>query len=241
MVDLDLQLQQKQFNSAMYKYTSRKIYKLFGKLVSVVNVSFQIYLLYLITQISISAFWNVNAFFAAFILTDFVNGLVHMIMDNTAGYNSIAGPLIANFHLHHKKPMYKKSPILFVYFNETGAKVWLVGYLFIVSLILSFSNPNPVAAYILVYVGILSSVAEVSHYLCHTSDSGIFMFLSKIGVFLSKQHHAKHHLKDNTNYAFLNGCTDPLINLIAGKFYKGYKETTDCHFAQYTGEGSENR
>jgi len=240
-MDLDLQLQQKQFNSAMYKYTNRKIYKLFGKLVSLINVSFQIYLLYLVIQISISAFWNVAAFIAAFFLTDFVNGLVHMIMDNTAGYNSIAGPLIANFHLHHKTPMYKKSPILLVYFNETGAKVWLVGYLFVVTLILSLSNPNPVAAYILVYVGILSSFAEVSHYLCHTSDSGTFMFLSKIRVLLSKHHHAQHHYNENTNYAFLNGCTDPLINLIAGKFYKGYKSTTDCHFARYFGEGSENR
>jgi len=61
-MDLDLQLQQKQFNSAMYKYTNRKIYKLFGKLVSFINVSFQIYLLYLVIQISISAFWNVAAF-----------------------------------------------------------------------------------------------------------------------------------------------------------------------------------
>lgn len=33
--------------------------------------------------------------------------------------------------------------------------------------------------------------------------------------------------------AFLNGLTDPLINLIARKIYKGYKNTTDLHFAKY--------
>ena len=240
-MDSELELKQKEFNSAMYKYTNRKVYKLFGKLISIINVSLQIYLLYLIIQIPISAFRNILAFIIAFLLTDFVNGIVHLIMDNTERYNSIAGPLIANFHLHHKTPMYKKSPLILVYFNESGAKVWLVGYLFIVALILSFSNPNSLVAYILVYVGILSSVAEVSHYLCHTSESVVYMFLSKAGILLSKRHHAKHHLEDNKNYAFLNGSTDPLINLIAGKFFKGYKNTTDCHFANYIGEGSSNR
>jgi sterol desaturase/sphingolipid hydroxylase (fatty acid hydroxylase superfamily) len=241
MVDLNLQLKQKEFNSAMYKYTNRKIYKLFGKLISIINVSLQIYLLYLLTQIQIGVVWNIIAFLVAFVLTDFVNGIVHMIMDHISDYSSVAGPLIANFHLHHQKPVYKKSNVLLVYFNESGAKVWLAGYLFIVCLLFTFFNPNPVAACVLIYFGILSSIAEVSHYLCHMSDSGLCMFLSKIGVLLSKGHHFKHHLKDNTNYAFLNGCSDPLINLIAGRFCKGYKNTTDRHFARYFGEGSDNR
>lgn len=93
----------------------------------------------------------------------------------------------------------------------------------------------------LVYIGILSSVAEVSHYLCHSSTSAVADFLGKVGLLLSKHHHAKHHLRDNCNYAFLNGFTDPLLNRIAAAFCKGYKNNTDLHYANYISEDSENR
>ncbi|MCX5856843.1 MAG: hypothetical protein NTZ57_02870 [Deltaproteobacteria bacterium] len=168
----------------------------------------------------------------AYVLTDFINGLVHMYMDNNDRYDSVAGPLIANFHMHHKIPRYKRNNLLLVYFNETGSKVWLVGYLLAVSLLLEVGL-DPVVLYILVYIGILSSFAEVSHYLCHTSPAKMSIFLGNIGILLSKRHHAEHHIEDNTSYAFLNGFTDPLLNLIAARFYKGYKQTTDLHYLQY--------
>jgi len=236
-----MELKQRQFNCAMELYTRKGIYRLSGRLVSTVNVSLQIYLLYQIILIPIGAAWQVVAIVIAYIVTDFVNGLVHMYMDNNDRYDSIAGPFIANFHLHHKKPMYRTNPLLLVYFNETGSKVWLIGYLLVVSLLLGASEPNPVAMHILVYVGILSSVAEVSHYLCHTSNSPVAIFLARIGLLLPKRHHARHHMSDNNSYAFLNGFTDSLINLLAMKLYKGYKNTTDRHFALYSGEGSDNR
>jgi hypothetical protein len=58
---------------------------------------------------------------------------------------------------------------------------------------------------------------------------------------MSKRHHARHHLADNVDYAFLNGLTDPLLNVIAKKLYPGYKDTTDLHYAAYTGKGTDNR
>ena len=88
-----------------------------------------------------------------------------MFMDSNDDYDSPAGPLIAAFHLHHKTPLYKKNNILLVYFNESGAKNWLVGYLLIAVILISTSPIHPVLSYIMVYFGILSSVAEVSHYL----------------------------------------------------------------------------
>lgn len=238
---MDLELKQKQFNAAMELYTGKPVYKSVGRTVSTVNVFLQIYLLIQIAAMPIDPAWQIIAIFLAFILADFVNGLVHLYMDNNDSYESIAGPFIANFHLHHKKPMYRRHPLLLVYFNETGSKIWLVGYLILVSLLLGAAGFNPVVMHILVYAGILSSVAEVSHYLCHTSNSSIAMFLGRTRLLLPKRHHAKHHMSDNKNYAFLNGVTDPLINLIAGKTCPGYKNTTDRHFARYAGEGSENR
>lgn len=238
---MDLELKQKQFNAAMERYSTTSGYRLFGKLVATLNVSLQLYLLMLLPGVSIGAGWQMVAFFAAFILADFVNGVVHMIMDNNDSYESIAGPLIASFHLHHRTPMYRENPLHIVYFNESGAKVWLVPYLFAVLLLVTLSEPHPVLIHLLVYLGILSSVAEVSHYLCHTSTSRLAGFLGRIGLLLGKRHHARHHAADNNNYAFLNGCSDPLINLIARSFFTGYKKNTDLHYARYEGAGTKNR
>jgi hypothetical protein len=238
---VELTLKQKQFNHAMELYNSQHAYKSFGIVISITNILIQIYLLYRVTSLSIGIVRQIAAFVVAFLITDFMNGLVHMHMDRNDDYESIAGPLIANFHLHHKTPQYKRHPLIIVYFNETGSKIWLVGYLLIVSLFLEASIVNAVALYALVYIGILSSVAEVSHYLCHSSNSPTATFLAGIGLLLPKRHHAKHHLQDNMNYAFLNGFTDPLINLIAEKYSEGYKNNTDLHYAHYTGEDHDSR
>jgi sterol desaturase/sphingolipid hydroxylase (fatty acid hydroxylase superfamily) len=241
MTPVELSSKQQQFNAAMDLYNSGSRYKVFGVAVSIINVSLQIYLLYRIWPNSIGAGRQLFSILVAYLVTDFINGLVHLYMDNNDHYDSPAGPLIANFHMHHKIPQYKKHNLLVVYFMETGSKIWLVGYLLAVLLLVELPGLNPVVLYLLVYIGILSSFAEVSHYLCHTSLSPIAVFLGNCGLLLSKRHHALHHLQDNSNYAFLNGLSDPLINLIAAKYYQGYKNNSDLHFAHYAGADGEDR
>jgi hypothetical protein len=236
-----LEAKKLQFNTAMELYENAIVYQIIGKIVSLANVSLQLYLLWLVLPLSIGVPLQLAAFVAAYVLTDFLNGLVHMYMDNNDSYDSIAGPLIAAFHLHHRTPLYKKNPIPVVYFNESGAKNWLVGYLLLAAFLIKTSSVHPAISYILVYVGILSSVAEVSHYCCHTVDGRMTNLLRKAGLFLSKKHHARHHLEDNVQYAFLNGVADPLLNTIARTFFRGYKNTTDRHYAAYTGSGTANR
>ena len=238
---MELSAKQEQFNAAMERYTSQTGYKVFGPLVSVANISLQLYLLNLAWPHSIGPVRQLIALVAAYLLTDFINGLVHMYMDNNDRYDSIDGPLVANFHLHHRTPLYQKRNLLIVYFNETGSKVWLVGYLLLVVIMQALFTVNPTFLYILVYFGILSSVAEVSHYLCHSSTSPFALFLARIGLLLSKRHHAAHHLQDNVSYAFLNGVTDPLLNRIAAACCKGYKQGTDLHYARYSGTETESR
>ena len=237
---MDLPQKQKQFNEAMERFNSLNIYGSFSRLVSLTNIFLQIYLLYRLWPHSIGIPWQAFAFLTAYVLTDFINGLVHMFMDANDRYDSIAGPLIANFHMHHKVPRYKRNNLLVVYFNETASKVWLIGYLLAVLLWLE-AGLNPVVLYILVYTGILSSVAEVSHYLCHSSPAKTAIFLGNMGILLSKRHHAKHHTEDNISYAFLNGWTDPLLNPIAVRFSKGYKQTTDLHYQQYVPASDQER
>jgi sterol desaturase/sphingolipid hydroxylase (fatty acid hydroxylase superfamily) len=234
---LELSAKQQQFNTAMELYTTRSRYKVFGYMVSTINVLLQFYLLYRVWPLQIGAGWQAIALIAAYLLTDFINGLVHMYMDNNDRYESIDGPLIANFHLHHRTPQYRRNNLLAVYFTESGSKVWLVGYLLLVVCIQGMSVIHPVVSYTLVYIGILSSVAEVSHYLCHSSTSATAGLLADCGLLLSKRHHARHHLGDNCSYAFLNGFSDPLLDRIAAVLCRGYKQRSDLHYAGYVVAG----
>jgi len=186
-------------------------------------------------KLSIGFGWQIAAVIAAYLLTDFVNGLVHLYMDHNDRYESWAGPLIANFHLHHRTPRYQDSNIFVIYFMETGSKAWMVFYLAAVAVLFHLPGVHPVLLYTLTYVGILSSVAELSHYLAHNSMSRVPMFLASVKLLLPKRQHAAHHLQDNVSYTFLNGVTDPLVNGIAGRYFPGYKSTTDLHFAKYSG------
>lgn len=156
-------------------------------------------------------------------------------MDDNDHYESWAGPLIANFHLHHRTPRYQDHILPVVYFNETGSKAWLVVYLIGLAILFQLPGTNPVILTTLTYFGVLSSVAEVSHYLAHNSTSETAKFLARIKLLLPKRLHATHHLNDNVNYTFLNGVTDPLVDMIARKFFAGYKNKTDLHYARYTG------
>jgi sterol desaturase/sphingolipid hydroxylase (fatty acid hydroxylase superfamily) len=239
--DPELALKQIQFNAAMERFEQGSVYTGIGKLVSVLNISLQLLLLYLVFPLSLGAPLQLLSFLIACVAADFLNGLVHMYMDNNDNYTSPAGPLIAAFHLHHRTPLYKENPLPIVYFNETGSKIWLVGYLLLAALLIGTAVLPTFLSWTLVYVGILSSFAEVTHYCCHVSDTWATRFLNRSGIFLSKRHHARHHLVDNVDYAFLNGFSDPLLNVIAKKLYPGYKNTTDLHYANYTGKGTDNR
>ncbi|HAZ14840.1 MAG: hypothetical protein A2X86_20915 [Bdellovibrionales bacterium GWA2_49_15] len=232
---MDLELKQQQFNLAMERYERNRFYKIFGKCIAFSNVTLQIFLLLALLPFSIGWPRQIIALLLAFLVTDFINGLVHLYMDHNDSYETWAGPLIANFHLHHRTPKYQDHNLLAVYFVETGSKIWLVFYLGLVACLSPLFPPNSVLLFTLVYIGVLSSVAEVSHYLCHNSRSPVVDFLARLRILLSKKQHSLHHREDNISYTFLNGLTDPLVNIIARKYFTGYKNGTDLHFAKYRG------
>ena len=235
----NLRMKQQQFNKAMNLYETKKFYTYFTKMISIINVGIQFLMIYMLMNKPMTLINHIFSFIIAYILADFWNGLVHMYMDNKEDYEGFWGPFIASFHLHHRTPLYRKNPVLLVYFNESGSKIWMA--LVEIIVILFFTKFPSFIAYSFLYFFILSSLAEVSHYFCHTVDNKAIDFLQKYRILLNKKHHAKHHLKDNMNYAFLNGMTDPLINLISNKFYSGYKNGTDKHYMSYTGNDTKNR
>lgn len=222
---------------AMQRYNHTKIYTCLERMNSILVLFLQATTLFnLIHQYDGTNFiLLLVSFILAYILTDFINGLVHMYMDNNTHYTSIIGPFISSFHLHHSRLRYHYRSALKVYVYESGTKFWLLAYLTglgvaQISLLMAF--PLNLC---LVSIGILSSMAEVSHYWCHntTRKNKIINKLQKYRILLSKQHHAAHHRKDNTHYAFLNGMTDPLLNKISHYYYVGYKNHADRHTLAY--------
>jgi len=231
---------QKEFNVAMRKYHSLNYYQNIYTLVSVLNITLEVFLLYTLTTLSIDYIWFLPILFSAYFITDFLNGFVHLYMDHNDKYTSFFGVFIASFHLHHKTPEYKNNNLLAVYFNESGMKFWLVLYLLFITFLTTLDISHILLA-VMILVGIFSSFAEVSHYLCHNSKSKTVLFLQKKGLLLSMKHHKKHHNEDNNGYAFLNGMSDFILDKIAKKYYGGYKNNSDKHFEMYEGEDTSNR
>jgi hypothetical protein len=230
---------QERFNAAMALYNGRRRYRVFETLVATANVSLQLVLVVRIIQQPGTLLAHAVAFLVAYVLADFLSGIVHLLMDGNQAYESACGPLIANFHLHHKVPRYTRRPLWLVYFKESGSKVWLAPFL--LAVVLLQGHVPSTLWLVLVYTGILSTVAEVSHYLCHTSNSRTTKVMGSMGLLLSKRHHDPHHRLDNTRYAFLNGMTDGVVDWIARRWFAGYKHGTDLDYAQYRSPSGEDR
>ncbi len=230
-----------EFNNAMERYQKNVGYKLFSIYISLVNTFTPFLLLFLYDFNDLTLPTLLSAAFIANIAADFINGIVHMMLDNNDSYTGLTGPFVASFHLHHRTPVYKKRNILLVYFFESGSKIWLAVYLILLFAV-HITTPLPATiALLLILFAIFSCLAEVSHYACHTESNAITCFLAKIWVLLPKSHHVQHHTKDNKRYAFLNGITDPLLDIIAANIFKGYKNNTDLHYAKYIGQETANR
>lgn len=226
-----------QFTQAIEKYLKYPRYQRIETWVSffVVTLQAMTLLSWFGSAQTISCVSLVVTLLLAYVVTDFINGLVHLFMDNNTHYVSIFGPYVAAFHLHHAKYFYRIRPLLKVYFDESGTKFWLLAYLICLFVIQFDMKLNVYLNLGLVAFGIFSSVAELSHYWCHqaTEENRMILWLQNHHILLSKEKHKAHHASDNIQYAFLNGVTDPLINLIARRCYQGYKNHADKHTKMY--------
>lgn len=224
-----LALKQREFRAALARYEGEAAYRRLGWAVSAAVLLGQGALLVRSCQDSLGWAWSLSILPLAWWLADFLGGAVHLWMDHRDDYRGFFGPLTAAFHLHHRTPRYQDKPLWAVYIHESGFKLWLPPFL-LAGWLLAGLLP-PIGLRIWASVGVLSSVAEVSHYLCHNSSARWVRWLAACGLLLSRRRHARHHREDNLSYAFLNGWSDPLLDFIARHRFSGYKQGTDRHFA----------
>ena len=230
-----------EYAAAMDTYHRCAVYHRAGRLVAAAVVSLQALALAQVPWREASG-WYLLAFFVAYLVADFVNGLAHMWADNCPDYTSVAGPFVAAFHLHHQRPQYTKRSAGMIYFLESGSKFWLVVYLALTISVQSWVTLPGVVSFGLAAVGVISSFAEVSHYLCHAPNTGrVVALLQRMWVLLPPEHHAIHHTTDNRHYAFLCGLTDPILNWVAQRLCSGYVARADVHSGPYQGPQTANR
>lgn len=232
-----LQRKVSEFSVAINKYNQVSFYIQFEIFISFFIIAMQVagFVYVLETYHFTSWFSLLLSLTVAYVATDFVNGIAHMVIDNNTQYTSFVGPYIAAFHLHHQKLIYSEKSALKIYFYETGHKFWLAATILLFVAIQDFVSLNSNIQLGLVTFTILSSIAEVSHFWCHNRDSQnrLIHVLQKYRLLLPMKHHRLHHQQDNMNYAFLNGMSDPLLNIIARYCYKGYKNHSDKHVTAY--------
>ena len=221
---------QLEFEAAMDRYHRSFFYRNMGYVVSTCVIALQVVALARVEWMDLGLM-GLLAIVIAYVAADLINGWIHMVMDNADGYSSPIGPLVAIFHQHHNRPRYTDRNIFAAYFFENGMKNWLVPYMALTAIALPLVPAD--LGFGLVCFGIWSSVAEVSHYLCHNSSHPFVRLLQRSGLLLDPAHHQVHHDEDNVRYAFLNGCTDPLLDAIASRVYAGYASTTNEHSRQY--------
>ncbi len=113
------------FAQAMMRYETRPIYARISRVVAYAVVGLQWVLLVAAWRSALGVVMHGILVCAAFVLADFVNGMVHLYMDHQRGYRSFVGPFVAAFHLHHDRPNYTEKPIFRVYLDESGSKIWL--------------------------------------------------------------------------------------------------------------------
>ena len=105
-------IKQENFNKAMALYENKNFYQNFSKIISTINIVGQILLIILLWKRNFEFHSHLISIVLAYVIADFWNGLVHMYMDNNDNYEGFFGPFVANFHLHHRTPLYKKKPVL---------------------------------------------------------------------------------------------------------------------------------
>ncbi len=141
---------------------------------------------------------------AGWFVIDMITGFYHWFIDHRKPTDFLIGKQVQDFQEHH---LNQRSMEAF----GLVARIWLTTLMSTPALLFAyFCLP---AFWLTVFVG--GVVCQQSHYWAHTrSQLRLVRWLQKLGVLISPEAHAKHHMNFERCYGILNGWSHGLVDLI---------------------------
>jgi len=149
--------------------------------------------------------------FAAFMFTDWMSGLLHVVLDNPVMNNwPVIGPEAKAFQGHHYDPTAVARGNWMDFLREHHILVFLVMAIY---LIVKPSSPG-LMLFSLHFMW-MSHVMMAAHRWSHTHPkylSSIVKFMMSYHIVMNVQHHSAHHASYDCNFCIFSGWMNPLLN-----------------------------
>merc|ERR1711871_82796 len=149
--------------------------------------------------------------FAAFVFTDWMSGLLHVVLDNPVMNTwPVVGPEAKAFQGHHYDPTAVARGPWLDFLREHHILVFLVMALYI---LLKPSSPG-LMLFSLHFMW-MSHVMMAAHRWSHTHPkylSPIVKAMMNYGIVMTVKHHSSHHASYDCNFCIFSGWMNPLLN-----------------------------
>lgn len=155
-------------------------------------------------------------FLIAYVYTDLLSGVLHIILDNERSLNlSIVSSLARGFQEHHRTP-------------NTIHEMSLYDHLYTMHLPLVMAFPPVVLMnfnmgyFVYLNFVIMLHLMQMAHRWAHMPSSRVHFivkFLQHVGLLVSRKNHLTHHDNVyNTNFCIMNGWFNAPLNFAVRKF-----------------------
>ena len=171
---------------------------------------------YKFSQNPIDLYTAIFTFVFIYLMTDFISGILHVILDNERSLDvKILHSLAWGFHSHHQRPKEIYEMKLYNHLYVMHLPLTLIFFI-----ILLINQPVVYFAYLSLAVSL--HLMQMSHRWAHTPKNMLpkfVIFLQNIGLVLSAKTHAKHHNNVyDRNFCMMNGWSNFMVNFLVKVF-----------------------
>ena len=159
----------------------------------------------------LSGYDHMKLMVVAFVYTDWMSGLLHVVLDNPV-MNTWPGigPEARAFQGHHFDPTgVARGPILDMVREDHSV-------VFIVMIVLAVLRPSsPGLLNFGLHFSWMSHLMMASHRWSHTHPkylSWMTIKMQQFGILMTTRHHSKHHASYDCNFCIFSGLMNPLLN-----------------------------
>merc|ERR1711871_782587 len=149
--------------------------------------------------------------FAAFVFTDWMSGLLHVVLDNPVMNTwPVVGPEAKAFQGHHYDPTAVARGNWMNFLREHHILVFLVMAIYLV-----VKPSSPGLMLFSLHFMWMSHVMMAAHRWSHTNPkylTSMVKFMMSYHIMMNVQHHSAHHASYDCNFCIFSGWMNPLLN-----------------------------